>query len=120
MGVTGIGGILFTAKDPAALNAWYTKYLGVNNLNVNHEPWMQQAGPTVFAVFPTDSDMFNDSQRFILNFRVEGLDDFMKQLKADGVKVVKDIEEQTGVGLFASIEDPEGNRVELWEPKEEA
>ncbi len=118
--VTGIGGIFFKAQDPKALNAWYTKHLGVNDLNVDYEPWMQQSGPTVFALFPADSDYFGDKQSFMLNFRVEGLEDFVKQLKADGVKVVKNIEEQPGVGRFASIEDPEGNRVELWEPEEEA
>ncbi len=120
MGVTGIGGIIFKAKDPKALNDWYTKYLGVNNLNENYDPWMQKAGPTVFAVFPEDSDMFSETQSFILNFRVEGLEDFVKQLKSDGVKFVKELENQEGVGLFASIEDPEGNRVELWEPSEES
>jgi|SRR5215471_10118556 len=119
MGVTGIGGILFKAKDPVALNAWYAKHLGVNDLNVNHEPWVQQQGPTVFAIFPTDSDFFGASQSFILNFRVDGLDDFVKQRKADGVKIVKEIEDEQGVGRFASIEDPEGNRVELWEPAED-
>jgi predicted enzyme related to lactoylglutathione lyase len=119
MGVTGIGGILFMAKDPVALNAWYTKHLGVNNLNVDYEPWMQQAGPTVFAVFPPGTEMFG-SQSFILNFRVDGLDEFVKQLKEAGVTVVKDLEVQEGVGRFASIEDPEGNKVELWEPEDEA
>jgi glyoxylase I family protein len=119
MGVTGIGGIIFKAKDPVALNAWYTKHLGVNNLNVDYEPWIQQSGPTVFAVFPADSEMFG-SQSFILNFRVDGLDEFVKQLKSNGVKVVKNTYNQAGVGRFASIEDPEGNKVELWEPEDEA
>jgi glyoxylase I family protein len=117
MGVTGIGGILFKAKDPVALNAWYSKHLGVNDTNVNHEPWIQEKGPTVFAVFPQDSDMFSGSQSFVLNFRVAGISDFVEKLKADGVKVVKEIEEFPGIGHFASIEDPEGNRVELWEPE---
>jgi predicted enzyme related to lactoylglutathione lyase len=118
MGVTGIGGILFTARDPVSLNAWYAKHLGVNDTNVDYEPWIQQQGPTVFAVFPTDSDLFGGSQSFILNFRVDGLDDFVKHLKSDGVKILKDIENEEGVGRFASIEDPEGNRVELWEPED--
>src|SRR5215471_3922396 len=109
MGVTGIGGIVFKANDPVALTAWYAKHLGVNDLNVNREPWVQQEGPTVFALFPADSDFFGVSQSFILNFRVEGLVDFVKQLKADGVNIVKDVEDEEGVGRFASIEDPEGN-----------
>lgn len=118
--VTGIGGILFKAKDPVALNAWYAKHLGVNDTHVNYEPWIQESGPTVFGLFPPDSDMFEDSQSFILNFRVKGLADFVKQLQADGVKIVKELEEQPGVGRFASIQDPEGNIIELWEPEEEA
>ena len=119
MAVTGIGGILFTANDPVGLNAWYAKHLGVNDLNVNQEPWIQQRGPTVFAIFPPGTELFGDSQSFILNFRVEGLADFVHHLKADGVKVLKDVENEEGVGRFASIEDPEGNRVELWEPADE-
>jgi predicted enzyme related to lactoylglutathione lyase len=53
----------------------------------------------------------------MLNFRVEDLDNFVQQLKAGGVKILKELENQEGVGLFASIEDPEGNRVELWQPE---
>lgn len=118
MGITGIGGMFFRAKDPKALNAWYAKHLGVNDLNVNYEPWMQQAGPTVFALFSdNDKECFGDpSQQFMLNFRTDDLDALVAQLKADNVKVVKEIETQEGVGLFASVEDPEGNRVELWQP----
>jgi predicted enzyme related to lactoylglutathione lyase len=119
VGVTGIGGILFKAHDPVALNAWYAAHLGVNDTHVDHEPWIQQQGPTVFAVFPNDSELFGDSQSFILNFRVDGLDDFVRQLEADGVTIVKGVETHEGIGRFASIEDPEGNRVELWEPEED-
>ncbi len=109
---------MIKAKDPAALNAWYTKCFGVNNTNVNYEPWVQQQGPTVFGFFPADSDYFPSGQQFMLNFRTDDLDALVNQLKADGVKIVKDIETQEGVGRFASVEDPEGNRIELWEPSE--
>lgn len=54
----------------------------------------------------------------MLNFRVDNLVLMLEQLKANNVKIVKEVEEQEGVGSFASIEDPEGNRIELWEPKE--
>ena len=118
MGVTGIGGVFFRAKDPTALSDWYKKHLGVFGMDADYEPWVQQQGPTVFMPFPADTDYFgNESQNFMLNFRVDDLDGLLKQLRADGVKVVKDVEEQTGVGRFASIEDPEGNRIELWEPQ---
>lgn len=118
MAVTGIGGILLRAKNPAVLNAWYTKCFGVNNTAVNYEPWMQQAGPTVFGFFGVDNDYFPSQQQIMLNFRVDDLDALMAQLKADDVKIVKEIETQEGVGRFASVEDPEGNRVEIWEPSD--
>jgi glyoxylase I family protein len=119
MQVTGIGGVFFRAKDPDALAAWYKKHLGVFAMDANYEPWLQQKGPTVFQPFAVDTDYFgNKSQQFMLNFRVDDLKSLLKKLKTDKVKVVKDIEEQEGVGRFAHIEDPEGNRVELWEPED--
>jgi glyoxylase I family protein len=119
MKVTGIGGVFFRAKDPETLKAWYDKHLGIFGMNAKYEPWTQAAGPTVFMPFPADTKYFGSStQNFMLNFRVDDLDSLLKQLKAKNVKVVKDVEEQTGVGRFASIEDPEGNRVELWEPSD--
>jgi glyoxylase I family protein len=117
--VTGIGGVFFRAKDPKSLAAWYEKNLGVFGMNEKYEPWVQQKGPTVFMPFPADTDYFgSDSQNFMLNFRVDDLDGLLMQLKPNNVKIVKDVEEQAGVGRFASIEDPEGNRIELWEPKD--
>jgi len=117
MKVTGIGGVFFRAKDPEALKDWYKKHLGVFDMDENYDPWVQQAGPTVFMPFPDDTDYFGSkSQAFMLNFRVDDLEGGLKQLKADNVKIVKEIEEQEGVGRFAHIEDPEGNRIELWEP----
>jgi predicted enzyme related to lactoylglutathione lyase len=59
------------------------------------------------------------SQQFMLNFRVDDLDSLLEQLKADRVKIVKEVEEYEGMGRFASIEDLEGNRIELWEPPAE-
>lgn len=114
MKVTGIGGFIFRAKDPEALASWYKKNLGIDRIK-----WEQQAGPTAFAPMSEDSDYFgNKSQMFMLNFRVDDLDGMLKELKANGVKVVKNVEEQARIGRFASIEDPEGNRVELWEPSD--
>jgi glyoxylase I family protein len=112
MKITGIGGVFFRAKDPEALGDWYKKHLGINGME-----WKQQAGQTVFAPFSADTEYFgNKSQQFMLNFRVDDLDDLLDQLKTNNVKIVKEIEEQSGVGRFAHIEDPEGNKVELWEP----
>jgi len=111
MKVNGIGGVSFRAKDPDALTKWYDKHLGINGWD-----WVQQAGQTVFAPFPAETDYYDKSQQFMLNFRVDDLDVMLKQLRADKVKIIKDIEEQAGVGRFARIEDPEGNAIELWEP----
>lgn len=119
MAVTGIGGVFFRAKDPDALGAWYKQHLGVFSMDENYNPWIQEKGPTVFMPFAADTDYFgSETQQFMLNFRVEDLDGMLKQLKDDDVKIVKEIEEQEGVGRFAHIEDPEGNRIELWEPQD--
>ena len=119
MKVTGIGGVFFRSKAPEVLGEWYKKHFGVFAMDEKYEPWKQQAGPTVFMPFPADTDYFgNKSQQFMLNFRVEGLDDLIKQLTKDDVKIIKDIELQEGVGRFARVEDPEGNQIELWEPSE--
>jgi glyoxylase I family protein len=118
MAVTGIGGIFFRAKDPDALGEWYRKHLGVFAMDADYEPWTQAAGPTVFSPFPADTGYFGStSQNFMINFRVDDLDNMLMQLKADGVVIVKDAEDQENVGRFASIEDPEGNRIELWQPE---
>src|SRR5438445_13479967 len=114
MKVTGIGGVMFRSKDPEALSAWYNKHLGIDRLN-----WEQQAGPTVFAPSENGTDYFGKkSQQFLLNFRVDDLDGMLKKLKADKVKIAKEVEVYEGLGRFAWIEDLEGNRIELWEPSE--
>ncbi len=113
MAVTGIGGIMFRAKDPKAVSAWYKKHLGIDRLK-----WEQQAGPTVFAPSSKGTDYFgNKSQQFLLNFRVNDLDIMLKKLKTDKVKIVKKVEDYKGIGRFVWIEDLEGNHVELWEPE---
>jgi glyoxylase I family protein len=93
MKVTGIGGLFFRAKDPKALAEWYYKNLGVFSMNAQYESWTQQAGPTVFMPFAADTDYFgNMSQQFMINFRVDDLDGLLQRLKANNVKVVKDIQ----------------------------
>lgn len=112
MGVTGIGGLFFRARDPAALSAWYEDQLGVSL-----GEWTQQAGPTAFAPFPIDTDYFPADRQWMLNLRVEGLDALATTLEAAGIAVERRPEwESTEYGCFARIHDPEGNPVELWEP----
>ena len=115
MGVTGIGAISFRAGDPEALAAWYAEHLGVGGGEMG--VWEQQAGPTVFAPFASDTDYFPADKQWMLNFRVDGLDALIAALQADGIEVITNPEwDAPGVGRFARIFDPEGNQIELWEP----
>jgi predicted enzyme related to lactoylglutathione lyase len=113
--VLGIGGYFLRAADPAAMNAWYRDCLG---LDVDeHGLWRQSAGGTVFAMFESDTDYFgNGSQQTMLNFRVRDLDAMLAQLRSKGADVDEEIQEMDGVGRFGWVTDPEGNRIELWQP----
>ena len=114
--VTGIGGVFFRAKDPAALSCWYEKYLGVSPVPSDYDtlPWVQENGPTVFA--PFEEYFGAASQKWMINFRVKDLLAMVSQLEKAGIKVVMDPEDYPN-GKFARLHDPEGNPVELWEPK---
>jgi glyoxylase I family protein len=79
--------------------------------------WDQQAGPTAFSPFKADTDYFPADRQWMINLRVDGLDELLEQLRGKGVEVAK-VEEMEGVGRFARIHDPEGNPIELWEPAE--
>jgi predicted enzyme related to lactoylglutathione lyase len=113
--VLGIGGYFIRATDPAALMAWYRETLGLDA--DEHGVWGQEAGPTVFATFEADSDYFGSrEQGTMLNFRVRDLDAMLGQLRAQGADVAEETQDMEGVGRFGWVTDPEGNRVELWEP----
>jgi predicted enzyme related to lactoylglutathione lyase len=113
--VLGIGGHFMRAADPAALGAWYREYLGLD-ADENGE-WSQGAGPTVFATFESETDYFGSrTQQVMLNFRVRDLDAMLAQLRAKGADVPEEPQEMEGVGRFGWVTDPEGNRVELWQP----
>ncbi len=116
--VTGIGGIFFRSKDPEASARWYEENLGVNPVPADYgqTSWTQEAGPTVFAPFPTDTEYFgNPQQRWMINFRVRDLDAMVSQLQAAGIDVTVDAETYPN-GRFARLHDPDGNPIELWEP----
>ena len=123
--VTGIGGVFFKAGDPDELKAWYVRHLGLPlrpdgevmfEWREGEEPDAQ--GVTVWAPFPRDTDYFEPSQSpFMINYRVADLDGLLAQLRREGVEVEDRVEEYP-YGRFAWIMDPEGNRVELWEPPE--
>jgi catechol 2,3-dioxygenase-like lactoylglutathione lyase family enzyme len=114
--VTGIGGLFFRAKDSKALALWYEKHFGIGT--VEQGGWQQQAGPTVFAPFKEDTTYFgNPSQQFMLNLRVSDLDKLLEELKAAGVRIDPKSDDES-YGKFAWVYDPEGNKIELWEPSE--
>jgi predicted enzyme related to lactoylglutathione lyase len=115
--VAGIGGFFFRATDPEALSAWYESALGISSLS-SGGPWEQEAGPTVFAPFPSDTDYFGrHDQQTMLNFRVTDLDAMITQLRAAGAAVDDEVVEES-YGRFVHAADPEGNRFELWQPLE--
>jgi glyoxylase I family protein len=115
--VTGIGGFFFKAHDPKALEEWYETHLGINKAPTSLEQsvWQQEKGPTIFSAFPQNTTYFGKKD-WMLNFRVNNLDALVKQLRADSIKVDV-VPEQYPNGRFAHLEDPEGNPIELWEPK---
>ena len=113
--VLGIGGYFMRAADPAALSAWYRDCLGLDA--DEHGLWRQGDGPTVFATFDSGTDYFGSpAQQAMLNFRVRDLDAMLAQLRAKGADVADKTQDMEGVGRFGWVTDPEGNRVELWQP----
>jgi glyoxylase I family protein len=116
--VTGFGGFFFRARDPDALSRWYEKHFGINSLK-SSEMWRQEAGLTVFAPFEATTDYFGrQEQAFMVNFRVNNLDAMLDQLRAAGVRI-DEARMDESYGRFAWAYDPEGNKIELWQPIDE-
>ena len=120
--ITGIGGIFFKAKDPKAMYAWYQKHLGMPLSDFGGavlrwpDDTAEDRGVTVWHVAGKDSKWFSPSDSsFMINYRVDNLDEMLAQLRASGIEIVKGPESAEN-GKFAWIMDPEGNKVELWEP----
>lgn len=122
--VTGIGGIFFKAKDPKALQAWYQKHLGLPATPEGYIvlQWGKEEGDsgyTVWSAMPEDTQYYAPSQApFMINYRVENLDALLDLLREEGVEIVGEPQEYE-YGKFGWIMDPEGNKIELWEPKDE-
>jgi glyoxylase I family protein len=115
--VSGIGGVFFRSTSPGELADWYETNLGVKKTpeSYDEKSWWQETGPTVFAPFDVDTDYFDPSKQWMINFRVTDLDVMVAQLRGAGITV--DVTEETFPnGRFAHLDDPEGNRIELWEP----
>jgi predicted enzyme related to lactoylglutathione lyase len=117
--VTGIGGIFFKARDPIALRDWYKRHLGIDVQDWGGAPFSWTTpGTTVWSVNPMDSDYFAPSTApFMINYRVEDLAGLLQVLRDEGCNVV-DKTDDSDFGKFGWVIDPEGNKVELWQPPE--
>lgn len=121
--VTGLGGIFIKTNDPKFLSRWYEDHFGMNFGTQVYAsfPWREWSdsevfGRTEFCFFRDDSDYFKPSSKdLMLNFRVKNLDQFLSVLKNEGVTVLEP-RESYEYGKFGWILDPEGNKIELWEP----
>lgn len=123
--VTGIGGIFFKADDDSKMKEWYGKHLGIDSDKYGHIFWWRQVdskekkGSTNWSIMKDSTNYFAPSkQSFMINYRVENLDELLVQLKKEGVEMVGEPETHS-YGKFAWILDPEGNKIELWEPIDE-
>lgn len=115
--VVGVGGFFFKAKDPKALAKWYEDNLGISPVPDSYggPSWETEAGTTVFAPFPPDTSFGSAGQQWMINFRVHDLDRMAAQLSASGIAVKVDKTTYPN-GRFASLHDPEGNPIQLWQP----
>lgn len=122
--VTGIGGVFFLSRgDGKALSAWYEKHLGMRMEDFGaailewEDDTAEDKGATVWRVADRDSEWFGPSKStFMINYRVDDLEAMIKQLTAAGIDILQGPEYHEN-GVFAWIMDPDGNKIELWEPK---
>ena len=121
--VTGIGGIFFKARDPKALHAWYKRHLGIDVQEWGGAAfrWADDkgapvAGTTAWLITSAESKQFAPSTAsFMVNYRVDDARALAKVLREEGCNVLDKIDESE-FGVFAWVIDPEGNKVELWQP----
>ena len=122
--VTGIGGIFFRAKDAPALRAWYQRHLGIDidqTYGYAAFTWTDPdgkptGGTTILSIVPSDSKQFAPSDAaFMVNYRVDDVHALVAALKAEGCNVLDRVDDSE-YGKFAWVIDPEGNKVELWQP----
>lgn len=123
--VTGIGGIFFKAKEPKKLTSWYGKHLGLatneygSMFEFRHAESPDKKGYLQWSAFSDDTKYMQPSEKpFMINYRVENMEELVNTLKSEGVTVLDEIETYE-YGKFVHIMDPEGNKIELWEPIDE-
>ena len=115
--VLGIGGFFWRSRDPKALGTWYETHLGIpgESPDYNTLPWQAAGGTTVFVTFSQTTEMFGrPEQQWMINFRVRDMNALVAQLEAAGIAVEVDPEHYPN-GWFASLKDPEGNPIQLWQ-----
>ena len=122
--VTGLGGFFFKTEDPKKTKDWYKNHLGLNTDDYGCTFWWKDDKgnkcSTQWSPFKNDTTYFEPSKKeFMMNFRVENLKELLEVLKSEGVTVVGEMEEYD-YGKFGWILDPEGNKIELWEPIDSA
>ncbi len=123
--VTGIGGVFFRAEDPEGLTAWYVEHLGVELQEwggalffwKDDEATQSSAGVTVWRASNDDEWFAPSRSGLIINYRVDDLNGLLSQLGESGIEPIEGPLEEFN-GLFAWVMDPEGNKVELWEPRD--
>jgi len=116
--VVGIGGVFIKARNPEELRAWYQRHLGIDvqDWGGTAFPWNKPDGVTVWSIFPDTSEYFAPSRAaFMVNYVVEDLHAVLEALRAEGCEVDPKVE-ASEFGAFGWVMDPEGNRVELWQP----
>jgi len=116
--VVGIGGVFIKARNPEELRAWYQRHLGIDvqDWGGSTFPWNKPDGVTVWSIFPDTSDYFAPSRApFMVNYVVEDLHAVLAALRTEGCEVDPKVEDSE-FGSFGWVMDPEGNRVELWQP----
>lgn len=121
--VTGIGGVFLKCEDATKMNEWYSKHLGIPVTKWGGATFQwrtledpENLGSTAWCTFAKDTDYMQPSEKpFMINYRVENLTELLEQLKAEGIEMVGAIQEFE-YGRFAWIMDPEGHKIELWEP----
>lgn len=123
--VTGIGGVFFKCDDPKRTKKWYQKHLGIESgeyggtFEWRHAEDGEKKGYTAWSPFPSDTKYFSPSENdFMYNYRVDDLEKLLAVLEEEGVEIVGEMEEYE-YGKFGWIMDPNGQKIELWEPNDE-
>lgn len=123
--VTGLGGVFIKSSDPSKLKSWYEEHLGLpcdeygHLFSWRHKDDTEKLGSTQFSIFDENTSYLDPAKKeFMINFRVDDLEAMIERMKASGLEVVGDIESYD-YGKFAWVMDPNGNKIELWEPVDE-